>query len=154
MLKARTLTVLINRPIQDVYDFLVEPANLARWTLVGPGQAEPEEGPLVWSFDGPHGLVLVRFTPRNAFFVLDYSLQSGPHVLKRAVDPQWQWMRVEPYFGAAAIGVRRGLRLRGGVAVFGPAGAQDPDGNEIGDQPKKNPRLCRGFFLSGHAWRA
>ena len=80
MLKARTLTVLINRPIQDVYDFLVEPANLARWTLVGPGQAEPEEGPLVWSFDGPHGLVLVRFTPRNAFFVLDYSLQSGPHV--------------------------------------------------------------------------
>ncbi len=80
MLKARTLTVLINRPIQDVYDFLVEPANLARWTMVGPGQEEPEEGPLVWSFDGPRGLVLVRFTPPNAFFVLDYSLQSGPHV--------------------------------------------------------------------------
>jgi hypothetical protein len=34
----------------------------------------------VWSFDGPRGSVLVRFTPPNGFHVLDYSLQSGPHV--------------------------------------------------------------------------
>ncbi|MGV8853182.1 MAG: SRPBCC family protein [Devosia sp.] len=80
MLQARTVTVLINRPIEDVYDFLVEPANLARWTTVGPGQAEPEQGPLVWSFLGPQGLVRVRFTPPNRFYVLDYTLQSGPHV--------------------------------------------------------------------------
>ncbi|MGV8831399.1 MAG: SRPBCC family protein [Devosia sp.] len=80
MLKARTLTVLINRPVDDVYGFLVDPSNLASWTMVGPGRPEPAEGPLVWSFDGPRGSVLVRFTPPNRFHVLDYSLQSGPHV--------------------------------------------------------------------------
>tara|TARA_R110002020_G_scaffold78708_15_gene197776 strand:- start:759 stop:1157 length:399 start_codon:yes stop_codon:yes gene_type:complete len=80
MLKARTLTVLINRRIDDVYNFLVNPANLARWTLLGPGQAAPEKGPLAWNFEGPYGNVLVRFTPANPYYVLDYSLQSGPHV--------------------------------------------------------------------------
>lgn len=80
MLKARTLTVLINRPIDDVYAFLVDPANLARWTLVGPGQPAPRSGPLAWRFEGPDGSVLARFSPPNPYHVLDYSLQSGPHV--------------------------------------------------------------------------
>mgnify|MGYP003120761805 CR=1 FL=1 len=80
MLKARTLTVLINRRIDDVYSFLINPANLARWTPIGAGQPEPEEGPLVWSFVGPDGLTLVRFSPPNDQHVLDYVLQSGAHV--------------------------------------------------------------------------
>ena len=80
MLQARTLTVLINRQIDDVYAFLVDPANLARWTTVGRGHPEPDEGPLVWSFKGAHGAVRVRFTPPNPFYVLDYTLQSGLHV--------------------------------------------------------------------------
>lgn len=80
MLKARTLTVLINRPIDDVYGFLTDPANMARWTNLSQGQPEPAEGPLVWSFAGPNGRVLARFSPPNDLHVLDYSLQSGAHV--------------------------------------------------------------------------
>lgn len=80
MLKARTLTVLINRPIDDVYNFLIEPENLARWTLVGAGQPASDEGPGAWSFEGPNGPVLVRFSAANSLHVLDYSLQSGAHV--------------------------------------------------------------------------
>ena len=43
MLKARTLTVEIARPVEDVYNFLVDPANLAGWTLVQNGRPEPAE---------------------------------------------------------------------------------------------------------------
>jgi hypothetical protein len=80
MLKARTLTVLINRSVEDVYGFLVEPANLPRWTMIEGGRPEPTKGPLAWSFEGHRGKVLVRFTPPNPFFVLDYSVQSGAHL--------------------------------------------------------------------------
>ena len=45
MLKARTLTVEIARPPEDVYNFLVEPANLAHWTLVQNGRPDPVAGP-------------------------------------------------------------------------------------------------------------
>ena len=80
MLKARTLTVLINRPINDVYAFLINPANLAHWTMIGPGKAQPAEGPLAWTFEGSDGVVLVRFSPPNPYHLLDYSLQTGVHV--------------------------------------------------------------------------
>ena len=80
MLKARTLTVLINRPIDDVYGFLTDPTNLGRWTLAKAGQPVPAEGPMAWSFSGPAGPVLVRFGPTNPYHVLDYSVQTGVHV--------------------------------------------------------------------------
>ena len=77
MLKARTLTVQIARPVEEIYAYLVDPANLAGWTTVERGRPVPEAGPLVWAFDGPRGTVLVRFTPANPFFVLDYTLHAG-----------------------------------------------------------------------------
>ena len=80
MLKARTLTVLINRPIDEVYGFLSQPDNMARWMPIGSGQAEPAEGPLVWSFVGPDGEIMARFSPPNDLYVLDYTLQSGAHI--------------------------------------------------------------------------
>lgn len=84
MLKARTLTVEIARRPEDVYDFLVDPANLASWTLVQNGRREPAAGPDSWAYDGPRGTVLVHFTPRNPFFVLDYRMQVGPQVIHAA----------------------------------------------------------------------
>lgn len=84
MLKARTLTVEISRPPEDVYNFLVVPANLARWTLVQNGRPEPSAGPNSWAYDGPRGTVLVHFTPPNAYFVLDYRMQIGPQVIHAA----------------------------------------------------------------------
>lgn len=78
LLKARTLTVQIARPPEDVYNFLVNPANLAGWTLVRNGRPEPSAGPNSWAYDGPRGTVLVHFTAPNPFFVLDYRMQVGP----------------------------------------------------------------------------
>ena len=78
LLKARTLTIDIGRPPEDVYNFLVDPANLARWTLVKNGRPQPAAGLNSWAFDGPRGPVLVHFTPANPYFVLDYRMQVGP----------------------------------------------------------------------------
>ena len=71
MLKARTLTIQIARSPEDIYNFLVDPANLASWTLVQNGRPEPSAGPNSWAFDGPRDKVVVHFTPANDFFVLD-----------------------------------------------------------------------------------
>ena len=77
MLKSRTLTVQIARPVAEVYRFLVDPANLTEWTMVENGRPEHDKGPLVWSFDGPRGRVMARFTLPNPYHVLDYTLASG-----------------------------------------------------------------------------
>lgn len=84
MLKARTLTVEIARPPQDVYRFLVDPANLAGWTAVQNGRPEPSAGPNSWAYDGPSGTVLVHFTAPNPFLVLDYRMQVGPQIIHAA----------------------------------------------------------------------
>ena len=81
MLKARTLTVEIARPPEYIYKFLVDPANLAGWTMVQNGRPEPSAGPNSWAYDGPRGTVLVHFTPANPFFVLDYRIQAGPQTI-------------------------------------------------------------------------
>ena len=84
MLKARTLTVEIARPPEDVYNFLVEPANLAHWTLVQNGRPDPVAGPNSWTYDGVRGPVTVHFTPPNPYFVLDYRMQMGPQIVHSA----------------------------------------------------------------------
>ncbi|PXA99688.1 hypothetical protein DMC47_02015 [Nostoc sp. 3335mG] len=84
VLKARTLTIQIARPPEDVYGFLVDPANLARWTLVRNGRPEPAAGPDSWAYDGPRGTVLVHFTPANPFMVLDYRIEAGPQTIQVA----------------------------------------------------------------------
>jgi uncharacterized protein YndB with AHSA1/START domain len=79
VVKAETLTVDIARPTSEVYEFLVDPANLERWTFARNGRHERSAGLLVWSFDGPGGSrVMMHFTRPNPFFVLDYKLaQNG-----------------------------------------------------------------------------
>lgn len=80
MLKAETLTVDIARPTSEVYEFLVDPANLERWTFARNGRHEPAAGLLVWSFDGPRGTrVQLHFTRPNPFFVLDYKVALNGH---------------------------------------------------------------------------
>ena len=84
MLKSRTLTVQIARPVKEIYAYLLDPANLAGWTLVENGRPMPDAGPLVWSFEGPRGAVIVSFTPANPFFVLDYTLSMAGQVAHSA----------------------------------------------------------------------
>ena len=84
MLKSQTLSVQIRRPRAQVYAYLADPANLANWTMVEGGARVPEAGPLVWSFDGPRGKVLVHFTPLNDHFILDYRLVMDGHTARAA----------------------------------------------------------------------
>lgn len=84
MLKSQTLSVQILRPRAQIYAYLAEPANLARWTTVKGGARVREAGPLVWSFDGPRGKVLAHFTPVSEHFILDYRLVMDGHVARVA----------------------------------------------------------------------
>ena len=77
MRKSRTINIQIQRPVDEVYAFLVDPRNLASWTMVENGRQVPDAGPLVWAFEAPRGDVLVHFTPPNAHFIMDYTVRMN-----------------------------------------------------------------------------
>ena len=84
MLKSRTVTINIARSPDDVFNFLLDPTNLSRWTMVKNGRQLPDVGPYSWAFDGPRGSVVVHFSPPNPLFVLDYRMQMGPQIVHAA----------------------------------------------------------------------
>ena len=92
MLSIETVSVTIDRPFSTVYDFLADPRNLVRWVDVL-GAAHHPVAPMEWMFDRPafHSEpIRVRFTPRNAFGVLDIHAYSGEALIHwapvRAID--------------------------------------------------------------------
>ncbi|CDP52885.1 SRPBCC family protein [Paradevosia shaoguanensis] len=84
MLKSRTITISINRPVADVYAYLSDPSNMPNWTTALGERFERVEGN-VWHAavpDDPRGPVTVRFSPRNDWGVLDYEVsRSGEEPL-------------------------------------------------------------------------
>ncbi|MBR8639070.1 SRPBCC family protein [Streptomyces tuirus] len=69
---SRHLGISIDRPAQEVYDYVSQPANVPGWA---PGLARSIE--LVdgrWVGESPMGRVEVVFTPRNDFGVLDHDV--------------------------------------------------------------------------------
>ena len=80
MLKSQPITVAIARPYGEVYDFLADPLNFARWASVPDTVMEPL-GDDEWLVEIPRGRSVMRFSPRNPYGVLDYSvklLAGGP----------------------------------------------------------------------------
>lgn len=74
---SRTLSVLIARPVEEVYHFVADPLNLPRWAAgLGATVRKSGNGWIVDSANGPVGL---RFAPHNDFGVLDHwvTLESG-----------------------------------------------------------------------------
>jgi uncharacterized protein YndB with AHSA1/START domain len=73
----RHISITIRRPPDDVYAFVVNPANLPRWAKGLSGSIREIDGE--WVADSPMGKVKVRFAPRNPFGVLDHDvvLESG-----------------------------------------------------------------------------
>lgn len=55
--ESRTLSVRIERPLTDVYDFLAEPANFVKWAS---GMAPGDES--------------VTYTPRNDYGIVDHTV--------------------------------------------------------------------------------
>ena len=76
MLQSRTLTVSIERPPADVYDFVSSPENLPRWAPGLCRSVRRSEGQ--WIVETPDGPVKFRFVGRNEFGVLDHSVSPAP----------------------------------------------------------------------------
>lgn len=78
--RSRHLGIPIDRPAQKVYDYVSDPVNVPGWA---PGLARSiERVDGQWVGESPMGRVVVVFTPRNEFGVLDHdvTLPSGQTV--------------------------------------------------------------------------
>lgn len=75
--ESRHLSERIDRPVSEVYEFAVQPANLPRWAPGLGSAVEQVDGQ--WFVQSPMGRVGLVFAPRNAFGVLDHdvTLPSG-----------------------------------------------------------------------------
>ena len=78
---SRHLSIHIDRPAAEVYDFAADPRNLRRWAA-GLAGATVEYADGRWHTDSPMGRVSFRFVPRNDLGVLDHDvrLPSGETV--------------------------------------------------------------------------
>ena len=73
MRRAHTISVSIERPFDEVYEYLVRPANYQYWAAVEPGSFKPlNNGD--WVGLTPNGLRHHRFTTHNNFGVLDHAI--------------------------------------------------------------------------------
>lgn len=74
MAELRNLSVHVHRPASEVYEFVVDPANLPRW-------ASGLGGPLVrdggdWFVETPEGRAQLTFVPRNEHGILDHRVRT------------------------------------------------------------------------------
>jgi len=72
-MQVRTLSVSINRPAAEAYDFLAVPENFARWAS-GLGRSLRRDGD-DWIAETPEGPAKVCFAERNSRGVLDHAVQ-------------------------------------------------------------------------------
>ena len=82
MMASHLVKVQIARPVEEVYLFLAEPRNFPEWAG-NPGSAAVPIGGRDWLVEVPRGRLVVRFSPPNAYGVLDYATfpegeTSGP----------------------------------------------------------------------------
>lgn len=73
MFRSETVSIAIDCPWQDVYEFLAEPLNLPTWSS-DLGTSIRHIGGTDWVSDTPEGPVTIRFSPRNPHGVLDHAI--------------------------------------------------------------------------------
>ena len=67
MTESRTVSISIKRRPEEVYEYLVDPANFPKWSVfIKKIRKEGNE----WIATTPESTVRIRFTPRNEFGVL------------------------------------------------------------------------------------
>ncbi len=81
MLETRTMTVQIDRPSADVYEFASDPENLPKWVKSFCISVKKSED--AWLMETPTGVVEIQFVPANEFGVLDHvvTLPDGKSIL-------------------------------------------------------------------------
>jgi hypothetical protein len=79
--RSRHISIGIDRPAGEVYDFAADPRNLPKWAAALAGSRVEHDG-AHWFTECPMGRVTVTFAPRNDFGVLDHdvTLPSGETV--------------------------------------------------------------------------
>jgi uncharacterized membrane protein len=81
---SQTLSVTIDRPWTQVYDYAADPANLSHWAA-GLGSGFDRSGDK-WIFHDPSGKpVSMTFAADNPFGVLDHDVFVGDQVVHMAV---------------------------------------------------------------------
>ncbi len=75
--QVRHISVSIDRPPDEVYAFVVNPANLPKWATGLGGSIRNVQGE--WIADSPMGRIKIRFAEKNDLGVLDHEveLESG-----------------------------------------------------------------------------
>jgi hypothetical protein len=106
--ESRHLSVWIDRPVDEVYAYASDPANVPEWaTGLGRSVEKTDEG---WFAESPMGRVGFALAPRNEFGILDHdvTLPSGEVV--------YNPVRVIAGEGGGACEVVFSLRRRPGVS--------------------------------------
>lgn len=78
VLRSRTLSVSIERPPEQVYRFVSDPANLPKWATAFCLSVSKSEGE--WVVETPNGPVGIRFAEPNEWGVLDHTVTVSPGV--------------------------------------------------------------------------
>jgi len=75
--KSLHISVSINRPANDVYEFTSNPENLPKWAAGLGGSIKKVNGD--WIAESPMGRIKVKFADKNKFGILDHNvtLPSG-----------------------------------------------------------------------------
>jgi hypothetical protein len=75
-MEARTLSIAIRRDWREVYERFWRPESFPQWAS-GLSQADLREVGGTWRATGPEGPISIRFTPHNAFGVMDHWVDLG-----------------------------------------------------------------------------
>jgi len=76
MLPARTFSVSIRKEWQALYEQIWRPDFFPKWAS-GLAESDLRQEGESWCADGAEGPVRVRFTPHNAFGVMDHHVETG-----------------------------------------------------------------------------
>lgn len=71
----RHISVSINRPPREVYEFVSNPENLPKWATGLGRSIKNVDGE--WIAEAPMGKVKIRFAERNTFGILDHDVISA-----------------------------------------------------------------------------
>ena len=71
-IESRHVSILIQRPFEQVYAFVSNPANLPAWASGLSDRIEQVDGE--WVADSPMGRITVKFAPPNAFGITDHEV--------------------------------------------------------------------------------
>ena len=83
MQPAEVVSLSIDRPLEEVYEFLLVPENFARWAFVGDAEMR-NLGGNDWSAETSVGRRILHFASRNAYFVLTHTARppgEAPHTI-------------------------------------------------------------------------